>query len=195
MWAVWLAGFAWAGSETPPLPGFRPAPLWGVHEVAVGTGGWQLPPRVNGYDGWPRFNLHASYTLGFGRRLRSRVGVLTAVQVVPGALRAQEVFRVEPRLLHRIGDDDFSIDAGLGVSFEAGWADVPVGPVVFLEPRFWLGEAHRTFVGLEGRLAPLFLGTDYTINCFGNCPSGRVENPGGTGVLVRVGRVLDARRE
>ncbi len=194
-----LACIASVTASTPddaPLPDFSPGrPVWFRNELAVAVGLWQLPSVGSGHARLPRYNAYVLYGVGFGKRRRGRFAVQFGAQSIPygpegaGGGRRTTV-RFEPRLTHRFGSNRASVDAGLGLSLEAG-GQFPLGPALIVEPRGWLGERRRTFVGVEARLAPMYWGVTNLIYCPEWCNATRIMNPGGTGLLLRVGRVLD----
>ncbi|MCB9674045.1 MAG: hypothetical protein H6737_02955 [Alphaproteobacteria bacterium] len=185
---MWLFALAFAADL--PLPDPHPPPRWGRRDVAVGTAVWQVG-ESHRHEKWVgRVNVNATYTAAVAGRWRFgvHVGFQSVPYGPPDAIVRANVARIEPRFGPRLGSGGgrLDVDLALGVSVEPG--PMPLGPVLSVSPKLWLGEARRTFLALEARLAPFRSVTYAYSSCLEWCDDRILTNPGGTGLLVSVGR-------
>ncbi|MCB9692679.1 MAG: hypothetical protein H6736_12790 [Alphaproteobacteria bacterium] len=175
-----------------PLPTFHgPSPWTGSPDLTVGTGIWQAPMRGGAWPhAFPRVNVNATLAGRIGRRgLLGLHGAWQYTRYGPDARVANPNGRLEPRvgLRYRLGSGFIDLTAGLSV--DRGRGIFLPGPVLAVAPRIPLGKS-RTYAVLEARLALRYGGGVTFIDCLEWCDQRWIDNPGGTGLLLGIGRPL-----
>lgn len=200
MW-VWMMVALGQRAEV-PLPDMNPGSTrWvsGPTDVSVGSALWQAATFGRSIPHWfpnPRVNVNTTVMtrVGGSPAVMGVHGAFQSIAYGPGGARRTQSIRVEPRIGFRVGRSERSrwdVTVGGAVDY---WRQLKGAPVLAGTWRHWLGEDKRTFLTAEARVG-LWLEASTTLQfCTEWCDQSSIVNPGGTGLLLGVGRTVGRRR-